>query len=57
MDSLNELIKEAERMISKFEGVKIDDNQLKSKKLEALKEIDEAKRKLNKALKDADNIK
>lgn len=57
MDSLNDLIKQAERMISKFDGVKIDDKQLKSKKIEALKEIDEAKRKLNKALKDADNIK
>lgn len=57
MDSLKQLIKEAEAMISKFDGVKIDDKQLKSKKLEALKELDEAKRKLNKALKDADNIK
>lgn len=57
MDSLKELIEHSEKLMKIALNMKHDDNDLKHKQLDALKDVQEAKMKLKKALADADNIK
>ena len=57
MDNINQIINNAEKLMNQALSMKHDDNNLKQKQLDALKEVQDAKAKLNKALKDADNIK
>lgn len=57
MDNINQIIKNAEKLMSQALSMKHDDNDLKQKQLDALKDVQEAKEKLNKALEDANNIK
>lgn len=57
MDSLKELIEHSEKLMNIALNMKHDDNDLKHKQLDALKDVQDAKIKLKKALADADNIK
>jgi ElaB/YqjD/DUF883 family membrane-anchored ribosome-binding protein len=57
MDNINQIIKNAEKLMNQALSMKHDDNSLKQKQLDALKDVQEAKEKLNKALEDANNIK
>ena len=57
MDNIKQIIKNAEKLMNQALSMKHDDNNLKQKQLDALKGVQDAKAKLNKALKDADNIK
>ena len=57
MDSLNELLKQAERMLNQARGIKCEDEKLNVLKDNAFQELADAKEKLNKTLKDVDIIK
>lgn len=57
MDNLKELIKHSEKLMNIALSMKHDDNDLKHKQLDALKDVQEAKMKLKKALADVDSIK
>ena len=57
MDSLNELIKQAETMLNQVRGLKCDDEKLNVLQDNAFQDLADAKEKLNKTLKDVDSIK
>ena len=57
MDSLNDLLKQAESMLNQARNIKCDDEKLNVLKDNAFQELAEAKEKLNKTLRDVDNIK
>lgn len=57
MDSLNDIIKNAEKLLNQARTVKCDNEQLNVLRDNAFKDLDEAKAKLKKTLEDVDNIK
>ena len=57
MDSLNDLIKQAETMLNQARNIKCDDEKLNVLKDNAFQDLVEAKEKLNKTLKDVDSTK
>lgn len=57
MDSLNDLIKEVDKILAQTSHIKSDNPELNRLHDETMKDLQAQKDKLNKILKDVDNIK
>ena len=57
MDSIKEILKQFDKIRSQTAHIKIDDPDLKRLHDETMQEVEEQRKKLEKTLKDADNIK